>query len=404
MNYIFEFICMAIPKAGIIFKELPFNLSTVMLPLIALFNYKEIIRFMSKRKFFFYYIIFILFIVMINLYKILFYGKNTFFMAVSLIYLFAPLMIVVGYSMNTYNFYRVMKISTIVVSLFSIIQYLFGIENTAIYGLTIALGDSYKDKSIGLGMSDFAEAIKMPSTYQNGNGVGIFLAMAVIAIIFDEIKEEKRSRWLKIIAIVLGMIGIGLSGSRAILYPLVFFLVIKFKSIYGFIHKGMKKYSQQIRIFLFILFLIFICFLLYYLTINNSGKIITKSFINRYLTTTLNDSTGAGRTVKFSEYIYLLKKSDFFEFLEYMIFGSNWVVFSGGDILTILINFGVITTLMFWSMLLYVNKKLIKIKNWECIGLLSVFVAFLIDSSYNYTPALTNYFLISGYLLNKNNC
>ena len=160
MNYIFEFICMAIPKAGIIFKELPFNLSTVMLPLIALFNYKEIIRFMSKRKFFFYYIIFILFIVMINLYKILFYGKNTFFMAVSLIYLFAPLMIVVGYSMNTYNFYRVMKISTIVVSLFSIIQYLFGIENTAIYGLTIALGDSYKDKSIGLGMSDFAEAIK----------------------------------------------------------------------------------------------------------------------------------------------------------------------------------------------------------------------------------------------------
>ena len=58
MNYIFEFICMAIPKAGIIFKELPFNLSTVMLPLIALFNYKEIIRFMSKRKFFFYYIIF----------------------------------------------------------------------------------------------------------------------------------------------------------------------------------------------------------------------------------------------------------------------------------------------------------------------------------------------------------
>ena len=87
-----------------------------------------------------------------------------------------------------------------------------------------------------------------------------------------------------------------------------------------------------------------------------------------------------------------------------MIFGSNWVVFSGGDILTILINFGAITTLMFWSMLFYVNKKLIKMKNWECIGLLSVFVAFLIDSSYNYTPALTNYFLISGYLLNKNNC
>lgn len=53
MNYIFEFICMAIPKAGIIFKELPFNLSTVMLPLIALFNYKEIIRFMSKESSFF---------------------------------------------------------------------------------------------------------------------------------------------------------------------------------------------------------------------------------------------------------------------------------------------------------------------------------------------------------------
>ncbi|MDR2465136.1 MAG: hypothetical protein LBD38_02530, partial [Streptococcaceae bacterium] len=75
-------------------------------------------------------------------------------------------------------------ISSFVVSGMMVIQYFFGIVNTNIKGLITTMGQDIETKNIGYGLSGAgAEANKMPSTYQNGNAAGIFLALALTALL-----------------------------------------------------------------------------------------------------------------------------------------------------------------------------------------------------------------------------
>ena len=54
MIYIYAFICMAFPKAGILLGGLPLNLSTILLPFVVFYYRGYIIELSRKYKLFFY--------------------------------------------------------------------------------------------------------------------------------------------------------------------------------------------------------------------------------------------------------------------------------------------------------------------------------------------------------------
>ncbi|GIG22667.1 hypothetical protein Cch01nite_33910 [Cellulomonas chitinilytica] len=95
---------------------------------------------------------------------------------------------------------------------FAVVQFFWGIERTAVPGLTIAWGDSYREKHnvISGGETDYS---KIMSTYQNGNIFGatavVFLLVAVTRIARGRAGTHDR------VLAAAAALAIVLSGSRA---------------------------------------------------------------------------------------------------------------------------------------------------------------------------------------------
>ena len=130
---------------------------------------------------------------------------------------------------------NIIKVLTIGIMIYSIIQYFAGIAETAIPGLTVNYSDyiehpqnwwTYKNNS-------YADSSKIVSTYQNGNLFGVNLVLLFPIAYFAE--SNKNNRWLLLLLFVIACI---VSGTRTIYVTIIVFLLLK---IIGFALTKIKK-------------------------------------------------------------------------------------------------------------------------------------------------------------------
>lgn len=391
LNNIFLFMTMAFPKAGILIASTPITIAEILFAICIIKYRGYIYNFFKKNKYwtacYGLYAITIIIATLINLNE-----APLFRIAISVVLIISPLSIGIGESLKTSKSIKIITICLIIVGMYALIQWSFGINNTKVEGLTYAYGDTLDDKTNGYGV-DGKEAIKMPSTYQVGNGAGLFYILALAALL----SYKFQNKILKNFAIFIGLIGLLMSGSRSIIIPVVILIPYVIYSLYKKI-----KTNRGRQIFLLVIFLIFVTAILY-ITLFNSDLI--EYAYNRYILTTLSDSTGSGRTTMIKESFEEISKLNFLEKVRAIILGVPWEIGATSEgILYTFFKYGIITMISFLAILILPIIKLFKDGNKiMAIGLLGVFIAFCVDSSFNYPPSLMNYFLLAGIFLNYGN-
>ena len=391
MIYLFEFMNTAFPKAGIMFGGVSVTVAEILFIFSIMLCFKDTFKvFLKIKGLFIIYLMFSFTIIMSIISNLEFISLGAVF--TSIILIISPLTIIIGYNLNYEKAMRILVIALVITSIYSIMQWFIGIEKTAIYGLNIAYGDSFLDKPMGWGVNG-REAIKMPSTYQNGNGVALFYALAISCLLSYKFKQSKVEK-IKKISIFLGGIGLILSGSRSTIIPFIVFLPYIFKNILG----KLKK-KNQILVLAIVVFLI--VFLGIYI-INFNSEFIAQA-IDRYVIDTISDPTGNGRIPQIVNLFNTFLNETFLGIIKNLIVGVYWNinVFTEG-LLYILGKYGVVAFITFIILLVKPIYLMFKKNNkLMAIGLLCVFVAFIVDTSFNYPPGLMNYFLIVGLFLKK---
>ena len=159
-----------------------------------------------------------------------------------------------------------------------------------------------------------------------------------------------------------------------------------------------KKINKKNSKLLMIILLIVISCMLTIYVINSKSEIISYIW-DRYISQTISDPTGSGRTTQIIDVVNTFLTQNPVEFFRSLILGVDWgqAVFSEG-IFNIVSYYGVLAAIVFCLLLLYPVKKLYKYDKIGTLGLIGVFIAFIVDSSFNYPPSLMNYFLMVGLL------
>ena len=388
LNNIFLFMTMAFPKAGVLIASTPITIAEILFAICIIKYRGYILDFIRKNKYWtvFYglYVFTIIIATLINLNE-----APLFRIAISVVLTISPLSIGIGKSLEISKSIKIVTICLIIVGMYALVQWSFGINNTKVEGLTYAYGDTLDDKTNGYGV-DGREAIKMPSTYQVGNGAGLFYILALAALI----SYKSGNKLLKYFAIIIGMIGLLMSGSRSAIIPFIILIPYVIYNLY----KKLKTNKGR-QIFLLSIILIIIISILY-ITLFNS-ELIEYAY-NRYVLTTISDNTGSGRTTMIKEAFEEISKQNFFGKVRCILLGVPWEIGATSEgILYTFFKYGIITMISFLAILILPIIKLFKKGNKiMAIGLIGVFIAFCVDSSFNYPPSLINYFLLAGIFMN----
>lgn len=392
MLNLFLFITFAFPKAGIKINDIPITLQIVLF-IICIALYKNtIIKVFSKTKEF--TILYMLFSFILLCTLIINYGNiKNYYLLVTIVLITSPLAIGLGYKAKYEKIMKIICIALIITGLYSILQWNIGIEKTKIEGLNIAYGDTFSSKPIGYGFDEL-EAQKMPSTYQNGNLVGIFYILG-IACMVEWKATTKKYKKLKLIAILLGACGIFLTGSRTIMISFIIMILL-----YGLdrILKDKARRTKYLKMasILFILAIIIITF------VYVKNKDMINVMINRYITQTIQDKTATGRTILIENFVNYIKEVNIVEKIRILFLGMDWLdVQTSEGLLYIFAFYGSIAFVLTFMMFYITIKHTYKISNIIGIAFFSILIAFLADSSFNYPPILIIYFLIVGIYLKK---
>ncbi|RYL95751.1 hypothetical protein EWI07_00815 [Sporolactobacillus sp. THM7-4] len=301
----------------------------------------------------------------------------------------SPLAIGIGRSVNPQTALKILAISLIIAGAYAVIQRMVGIVTTAIPGVTYTFGQDLAEKPIGYGMAGSGEAQKMPSTYQNGNGAGLFYAMA-IPVLLAWMPAAAKQRALKMSAILFGCAGLLLSGSRSIVLPFLFFLLFLLVLL-----KNRFSYRNQL---LFVSGLMFVVFLGSVYLLATDPQFLQPLYA-RYIEQTLSDPTGAGRTSQFVDALAQVNALDGPSFLRFLTIGLPWDQISTLEgMVSILFNYGVFGFIGFFGALTAAILGIYRSHKLASIGFLCVFMAFLVDGSFNFPPTLMNLFFLTGLL------
>ncbi|CAM3131807.1 hypothetical protein [Sporolactobacillus spathodeae] len=390
MEYIFEFLTMSFPKSGLqIRTPITFSMLLILFLLIKKKNRstKTLKRIKGFTTLYFIFVMFIAFSFIFNP-----YGFTTDDITKAMVLVGSPIALVIGTNMNKELFKKIMAYSLVIVGGYSLIQRIFGIISTAIPGLTYTFGQNLMSKPIGYGVDIGKEAIKMPSTYQNGNLSGIFLAIGV-PIMINWLLKEKKNKLLKIAAILFGVIGIYLSGSRSVLIPfLLISLLIPLLSM-GKLNKKTALLFISISLFVSSTIILYLYF--------SHAQILEQAY-NQYVGRTLLDPTGNGRT---EQYMYALNQMNSLsgiQLLRFIFIGFTWneELWLEGFIY-LFFNYGLFSFLSLIILLLITTGAVFKENKIESLGFISVIFDFMVDGSFVYPPSLMIIFLTAGALINK---
>lgn len=385
MNQLFELITMAFPKAGINVAEVPLTISILLYGILLIKYQNKILASINRinglLKNYLFFIFVVLFITVLN------FGKTSLFNSfVSLILIISPLSIVIGQNTELEKAKKILAFSLFIVGTYAIMQWFFGVENTAIYGVNITYGDNFLDKPIGWGVSG-REAIKMPTTYQNGNGAAVFYSLAIPVIItWHPIKSKYRI--LKFFSVIVGLIGLVMSGSRSIIFPFIICIPMFLKFI-----KSKLSYEKQ-KMFISLIF-IFIAFLIFYVLISNNNFITY--IYERYMLEFVQNPTASGRTTQIVSIFEQLFQDGILTTLISIFIGFSWdrAIFGEG-MFYMFSYYGLSGTILMIFMLVCTLKHIYKINKIVFLGFLIAVSAFFVDTSYCYIPSLINYYFIIG--------
>jgi hypothetical protein len=385
MSQLFEFTSMAFPKAGVEVGQVPLTLSIVLYGILLIKYVNCILKSMSWISGFLRYYLFFSFMVM--LITILNFGKTTLFHSfVSLILVVSPMAIVLGQNIELEKAKKILAIALFIVGMYAIIQWFFGIKNTAINGINITYGDDFFNKPIGWGV-DGREAIKMPTTYQNGNSAAVFYSMVIpIVAIWRPIKS--RYKVLKLLSATVGVIGLAMSGSRSIIVPFVICIPM-------FLKLALSKlpYRKQ-KLLIGLGFIIIPLSILYIITSNND--LIAFGY-DRYILQLIQDSTGAGRTTQVIALFRELFNDGIIAGGINLMIGFSWdrAVFAEG-IFYLFSYYGIFVVFLMTCMFICTLRKIYKINKIVFLGLFCSAIAFIVDTSYCYIPVLINFYFVVG--------
>lgn len=388
MTSLFEFITMAFPKAGIQVSGLPITINMVLFGVVTIVNFKYIPKYLKLMpSFIFPYYLLVMFVVISVLINI---GNGTITamtIAMTAVVTLSPLAGLSAMALSTEKSFKIVSISSIVTGGYMIIQKIFGIIATSIAGVSYTYGQDLAHKNIGYtgdSSSAVGEASKMPSTYQNGNSVGLFLATS-LALLLSWTPDNSRWKTIRKVGIVMCLIGLTLCGSRSILFPMLLVSVFIF---FGYFRKlnGNEKKSLFINIFLFLLTL------LLFLKITHSD--VLNQLVERYITQTIENPT-SNRSSMWADGWQYINNLNLKQFISFGIIGAPNDAVGSDGMMGFLLNRGIIAQLLFIACLgipivQLMCKKETRIVAWS---LVAVFIAFILDMSFYYLPCVMNFYL-----------
>ncbi|WP_010630807.1 O-antigen ligase family protein [Sporolactobacillus vineae] len=388
--YFFEFMTFAFPKAGAQIG-VPLTIAMFLFLFALLKCHDQVIPgFMQIKGLAFSYLLFVSAVLVSLLFNL---GNFPVFqLATVMVVIASPLALGIGRSINPQVALKLLAVSLVIVGGYALIQRIAGIVHTAVPGVTYTLGQNLADKPIGYGMAASGEAQKMPSTYQNGNGAGLFYAMS-IPILLSWLPLSIKQKVLKVVSIFIGCVGLILSGSRSIMIPFVFSLIFLLVFV-----KNRLGYRHQMLFFSSLMFFTAIG-VVYVLRTDNQ---FLQQLYLRYIDQTLSDPTAAGRTSQFVSAFAQVNALNGFDFLRFLCVGLPWdQIDSLEGIVSTLFNYGLFGLLGFLSALAAAIYGIYERNKLASIGFICVFVAFIVDGSFNFPPTLMNFFFLAGLLTHQ---
>ena len=378
--FLFAVVSFCFPKAGTATAGLPLTVSSSLFLSALAANAREL----SKKQFTLAYAILFIIMGVSSIITVLLNLGNITAMNIAyiLVLLSSPLTYQLGLKFDLSQSKKIVSAALIFLGSFSLVQWIFGVRETAVAGLTIAFGEDYAKKQIireGIGIS------KIPSTYQNGTLLAPFLIIGIAFLL--EIKNKTRSAYF---AIVLGIIGLILSGSRSSIFAVVCILpVLLFRVI-------KRAQDRQLRLIVMAFSLLPTAVVLLALFSNSFLKGLTGYIFEIYIGFTQSDTTFSGRTVQWTDFISIILTLDTGGLFRFMFSGIPWNEGDHMEGLFLLMKlYGVTVFSLFAAFIVSFFRKFRRL---PCIGcaLLVLFVIFMIDGSVFYPPTLMNIFLILG--------
>jgi hypothetical protein len=390
MDALFQIVTMIIPKAGVQIGGIPLTLNLLLLALVLIRNPNQTIISIQRRKVIGVCYAVLLFFALITFLLGVLEGFSGFVLAQIATVIASPLAGVIGMRMRPEQSFRILALALIVVGMYAAAQFAMGVEHISIEGLTYTAGQELTDKPIGWGTSgDTDTALKMPSTFQNGNYLGIFDALGISLILMW---KPVASLWktLKYFAVGCGILGIMLCGSRSTVIPFVlvaFFLLAQEYRATSSRMKGTYLAGASLAIIGGIIYMLFF------------QQNIVQQFITRNLTQTVADPTAAGRTTQWSDMAQGIVHLNGAQLLRLAFFGQGAGYNLGGEGMpTFFVTFGLFGTVAFYGMLIaaiiYLWKDLQT--RTVALGVFCAFFAFCVDSSFYYPPNVMMVFVVVG--------
>lgn len=208
---------------------------------------------------------------------------------------------------------RIILLCIVAVVIYTFMQYIFGIGNTAIPLITVNLNDYLANPSGWWleKMNAIGSGSKMPSTYQNGNLLGVALIMW-LPVLF----RETQNKALKYLFSLMAILSIILAGSRSVYIGL--FLLLIYAIIIFLRNNRLTLKNLIILLAIIIAFLLCIFTLIFTLNRDIINRILEIFNINSLI-------SGTGRTEQALEYFAWLEHNPFTFFI-----GASGFDYSGG--------------------------------------------------------------------------
>lgn len=376
--YLFLIVTLLIPKAGITTSILPITVATLVYIISIISNFFEYF----SLKISFQYVIIYLYLIMSSLITTILNAQylSAMNIAYMLILLASPMTFLFGRSLDSKKTDKIISYILIIIGIYSILQFMIGVQETAIKGITIAIGDDFSRKQI----IRSGWVAKIPSTYTNGTLLAPSLIMLISYVL--EIKKKKKVSYL---AIIFGIISLLLSGSRSTLLMAVLIIPFLFYRIF-------TKNSRFIILLLFLPILVVISFIA---LAKFSPEFINQVY-NSYIGFTKTDLTFSGRTVQWYDFIQNIKNLDISGLVRFLFVGLPWNVGKHLEGLPLIMKlYGVLPFFIytFWTVKIFLKFQR---KIYISYSLIVLMLVFMIDGSVLYPPTLMNVYLILGITYN----
>ena len=390
MDALFQIVTFCIPKAGVQVGGVPLTLNLLLLAWVIVRHPNDTVLAIQRFRWVGYLYAILLFFGSITFVLSIGHWK-TFKLAEIIVVLASPLACVFASRMDVERMMKVTCCALVIVGAYAAVQFAFGIVSTSIQGLTYTYGQDIMYKPIGYGMGNSGDdsANKMPSTYANGNYLGIFDVLGITIMLCWHAKE-RFWKIMRLLAIACGAIGLMLCGSRSIVIPFIascLFLLIQR-------YRAWPRRMKGTYLFFTILALIGICC---YLALFQSS--VVSHFLNRIVEQTATDSTGAGRTAQWTKLVHNMFLLAPLQVVRLMLVGQGSTYQLGGEGMPeFFATFGAISTMAFYGMI--VAGAVYCWKNMAtrpiAFGLLCSAVAFSVDQSFYYPPTVMEVFMTLG--------